>query len=400
MIYYKYQKFLNLNIRRTKMLAKTPPMGWNSWNTFARDVNEEIVLGAVDALVEKGYKDAGYEYIVIDDCWSLKERDNEGKLVADPEKFPHGMKYVADYVHSKGLKFGMYSCAGIRTCADYPGSFGHEYTDAKTFAEWGVDFLKYDYCNFPEFADTKNAYLTMSMALKASGREILFSACNWGVEEPWKWMRSVGVHMYRSTGDIFDNYKSFTDIIHSQDENFCMSAPGCFNDPDMLIVGMYGKGHVGEGHGYEGCTDTEYESHFVRWCLFSAPLMIGGDIRNMSPFCEKLMQNKALIAINQDEEARPPFKVKANNLDPMRGEIYVKHMSNNRFAIAFFNDYDKDGQMLLFLEAAGIPYHTGVTLDITDALTGEHIGVINQDFFKAEVKTHGCRIFTAELTTR
>ena len=382
------------------MLAKTPPMGWNSWNTFAKDVNEEIVLGAVDALVEKGYKDAGYEYIVIDDCWSLRHRDKDGKLVADPEKFPHGMKYVADYVHSKGLKFGMYSCAGVRTCAGYPGSYGHEYTDAKTFAEWGVDFLKYDFCYFPESGDNKNAYLTMSMALKASGREILFSACNWGTEEPWKWMRSVGVHMYRSTGDIFDNYASFTDIIRSQMGNLSMSAPGCFNDPDMLIVGMYGKGFVGEGNGYEGCTDTEYESHFVRWCLCGVPLMIGGDIRNMNPFCEKLLQNKTLLAINQDEECRPPYRVMANNYSKELGEAYIKHLSGNRFAIAFFNGHEKDGQMQLFFQEAGIPYHTGITLDITDAISGEHIGVIDQDFFQTDVPAHGCRIFVAEFAKR
>ncbi len=382
------------------MLAKTPPMGWNSWNTFAQKVNEEIVLGAVDALVEKGYKDAGYEYIVIDDCWSLKNRDKDGKLVPDPEKFPRGIKYVADYVHSKGLKFGIYSCAGVRTCAGYPGSYGHEYTDAKTFAEWGVDFLKYDFCYFPASGDNKNAYLTMSMALKASGREILFSACNWGTDEPWKWMRSVGVHMYRSTGDIYDNYKSFTDIIQSQEDKFCMSAPGCFNDPDMLIVGMHGIGHVGEGCGYEGCTDTEYESHFVRWCLCSAPLMIGGDIRNMSPFCEKLMQNKNLIAINQDEEARPPYRIDATSFQWSPKEVFIKHLSNNRFAIAFFNHADKETECQIFFQEAGIPYYSGVTFDITDALTDEHIGVIDQDYFKANVPSHGCRIFTAEFATR
>lgn len=382
------------------MLAQTPPMGWNSWNTFAHKVNEEIVLGAVDALVEKGYKDAGYEYVVIDDCWSLRDRDKDGKLVADPEKFPRGMKYVADYVHSKGLKFGIYSCAGVRTCAGYPGSYGHEYTDAKTFAEWGVDFLKYDFCFFPKSGDNKNAYLTMSMALKASGREILFSACNWGTDEPWNWMRSVGVHMYRSTGDIFDSYKSFTDIIQSQEDKLCMSAPGCFNDPDMLIVGMYGKGHVGEGNGYEGCNDAEYESHFVRWCLCGVPLMIGGDIRNMSPFCEKLMQNKTLIAINQDEEARPPYRIEATSFQWWPKEVYIKHLSNNRFAIAFFNHADKEAECQIFFQEAGVPYYSGVTFDITDALSGEHIGVIDQDYFKALVPSHGCRIFVAEFANR
>lgn len=209
------------------MLAKTPPMGWNSWNTFGADISEKLILETADAMVEKGYRDAGYEYLVIDDCWSLKERDAEGRLVPDPEKFPHGMKYVADYVHSKGLKFGMYSCAGLRTCAGYPSSYDHEYVDAQTFADWGVDFLKYDFCNFPATGNCKARYHRMSMALKATGRDILFSACNWGQQEPWKWMASIGAHMYRSTWDINDSYKSFRDIALSQIENLCMSGSGC-----------------------------------------------------------------------------------------------------------------------------------------------------------------------------
>lgn len=378
------------------MLAKTPPMGWNSWNTFGQNINEDIVLEIADTMVEKGYKDAGYEYVVIDDCWSLKERSRDGKLIADPEKFPRGMKYVADYVHSKGLKFGMYSCAGMKTCGGYPGSYGHEYADAKTFADWGVDFLKYDFCYFPKSGNAQNAYLTMSMALKASGREILFSACNWGHGEPWNWMRSVGVHMYRSTGDIFDSYKSFSDIILSQEDNWSMSAPGCFNDPDMLIVGMYGKGNVGID---SGCSDTEYEAHFAYWCMAGAPLMMGGDIRNMNSFSEKLLKNQRLIAIDQDEEARPPYMVHSNAIWD-NDRVYIKHLANNRFAIAFFNGHDTEMHPAFSLHEAGIPFYTGVTLDFTDAITGEHIGVIDQDAFSCNVPAHGCRVFTAEFAAR
>ena len=166
------------------MIVKTPPLGWNSWNTFASNINEALIREMADFMVNEGYRDAGYEYLVIDDCWSLKQRGADGRLVPDPEKFPHGMKAVADYVHSKGLKFGMYSCAGVRTCAGYPGSYDHEFVDAQTFADWGVDFLKYDYCNFPSSGNCKARYLTMSMALKATGREILFSACNWASRSP------------------------------------------------------------------------------------------------------------------------------------------------------------------------------------------------------------------------
>lgn len=170
------------------MIAQLPPMGWNSWNTFGKDISEELLFQITDTIIEEGYREAGYEYVIVDDCWALKERDPEGNLVPDPEKFPHGMKTVADYIHSKGLKFGIYSCAGILTCAGYPSSYDHEYQDARQFARWGVDYLKYDFCNFPDNADCKNRYLTMSMALKASGREILFAACNWGTEDSWNWI--------------------------------------------------------------------------------------------------------------------------------------------------------------------------------------------------------------------
>ena len=221
------------------ILAKTPPMGFNTWNTFGPNINEQMVLEMADVMAEQGYRDAGYKYVVIDDCWSLRERDENGNLVADPEKFPHGMKYVADYVHSKGLKFGMYSCAGTRTCAGYPASFDHEFQDARTFASWGVDFLKYDFCYFPSFANCKHRYLTMAQALRASGRDILFSACNWGVQEPWSWMRSIGAHMYRSTGDIWDNFPSTAAIMTSQMGNFNANAAGTVEEVAERIWGAY-----------------------------------------------------------------------------------------------------------------------------------------------------------------
>ncbi len=165
------------------MVKHTPPMGWNTWNTFGPNIDEGLIMKSADMLVESGLKDAGYEYVVIDDCWSLRERDKNGRLVADPEKFPHGMKYLADYVHSKGLKFGMYSCAGALTCAMYPGSYEHEFIDAKTFAEWGVDFLKYDYCNRSLTTPGDLLYKRMGIALANCGRDIFFSACSWGADD-------------------------------------------------------------------------------------------------------------------------------------------------------------------------------------------------------------------------
>lgn len=391
------------------MIARTAPMGWNSWNTFGPNINEELIRQMADVMVEKGYRDAGYEYLVIDDCWSLKQRDENGLLVADPEKFPHGMKAVADYVHSKGLKFGMYSCAGVRTCAGYPSSFDHEFVDAQTFADWGVDFLKYDFCNFPANGDCKMRYQTMSMALKATGREILFSACNWGREDPWHWMRSIGAHMYRSTGDIMDNFVSFTDIVKSQLPNFCDSGNFCFNDIDMLTVGMYGKGNVGIG---SKCTDNEYKVQFALWCMLSAPLMMGGDLRSMNEFCEKLMLNKELLAINQDEEARPPYVVQLGDLNvenpnPKDGEFpwviqeqtaltMIKHLSGGEFAIGLFNLSKSDAQISCIFADCGLPYTSGYGFEMTDVFTGEKLGVV-RDYYCPVIPGHDCRVFRCKL---
>lgn len=289
------------------MLAAKTPMGWNSWNTFGSNISEQLIMEMADTMAAEGYREAGYEYVIIDDCWSLKERV-DGRLVADPALFPHGMKYVSDYVHSKGLKFGMYSCAGFLTCAGYPSSYGHEVEDAGQFAEWGVDYLKYDFCNFPASGNARNAYLTMAMALRNSGRDILFAACNWGVENPSGWMRSRGAHSYRSTGDIFDVPKSYKDIFRSQAENIENNGPGCYNDMDMLIVGMHGKGNVG----LDGCSDTQYLQHFAMWAFMGSPLIIGSDLRALDEANKKTLLCKGLIEINQDPECRPAFLIGHN----------------------------------------------------------------------------------------
>ncbi len=349
------------------MLAKTPPMGWNSWNTFGPNISESLIMETADAMVERGLKDAGYEYVVIDDCWSLKKRDENGRLVADPEKFPHGMKYLSDYIHSKGLKFGMYTCAGTMTCATYPGSYDHEFIDAATFAEWGVDYLKYDNCYVPEHVSSPMLYRRMGMALKATGREILFSMCNWGVNDVHSWARSIGGHIYRSTGDIYDNAKSFQDIANSQLPLLGYSAPGCFNDPDMLICGMGGKGNVGAG----GCTPEEYKMHFTLWCMMNAPLMIGCDIRNCDEATLAMLKDPKLIAIDQDEEARPPIPVFKCAGYPENFFALFKHLSGNRYCLAHYNFNDKEAWAFMYLENFGIPVSSGYTLELYDMETGE-----------------------------
>lgn len=391
------------------MIAAKPPMGWNSWNTFGTNITEELICQIADVMAEQGFKEAGYEYVVIDDCWSLKERDENGNLVPDPEKFPHGMKAVADYVHSKGLKFGMYSCAGILTCAGYPSSYDHEFQDARQFAAWGVDFLKYDFCNFPDNADCINRYHIMSMALKASGREILFSACNWGSEKAWNWMRSIGVHMYRSTGDIFDNFRSFINIFQSQMDHFCQSGPYCFNDMDMLTVGMYNQGNVAIG---KPCTDGEYRMQFSLWCLAGTPLMMGADIRNLKPEMKELLLNKELIAVDQDAECRPPFLVNKrdafapqedmeNATEPfhvVKDQLFtfIKHLSNNEFVIAYYNLFDREWDMSCIFADAGVPYASGYGFSMKDMFTGEELGV-KRDYHIVTVPGHDCRLFRCRL---
>lgn len=373
------------------MLAQKAPMGWNSWNTFGEKINEQLIMEMADVMVKKGYRDAGYEYVIIDDCWSLKERE-DGKLVPDPKLFPHGMKYLSDYVHSKGLKFGMYSCAGFQTCAGYPSSYGHEFEDAKQFAEWGVDYLKYDFCNFPSSGNCKNAYLTMAVALRSCGREILLASCNWGVEDPSGWMRSRGAHTYRSTGDIFDVPKSYKDIFKGQVRNVENNAPGCHNDMDMLIVGMHGKGNVG----LAGCSDAQYLQHFAMWAFLGSPLIIGSDLRSLDGTNERTLLCKGLIEINQDEECRPAFLV-ANNGE--KTYVLAKLMSGNRFAIGFFNvagENSWEGTMSISFDDLGIHSESGLALNLTDAVTGESLG-IHRDGYRCTIDVDACKILVGEL---
>ncbi len=373
------------------MLGQKPIMGWNSWNTFGEKINEDLIKKIADTMVEQGYLDAGYNYVIIDDCWALKERVN-GKLVEDPKLFPNGLKSLSDYIHSKGLKFGMYSCAGFNTCAGYPGSFGYEFEDAKQFAEWGVDYLKYDFCNFPKSSDAANAYLTMSMALRNSGRDIIFAACNWGKFDSSAWMRSRGAHTFRSTGDIYDNYKSFTDIFRSQIENFENSAPGCFNDMDMLIVGMNGSGNVGLG----GCDNNEYNMHFTMWAFYGTPLIIGADIRKISPEAKEILLNKDLININQDNECRPPFILRKYKNDTY---AFMRILDNGKFAIAMFDlneDTEKVDYISVSFDDAGIRSNKGRKVKVTDAINHKDLGIfsdgIRQEIYGKQFMVYICEV--------
>ena len=375
----------------------TPPMGWNTWNTFGENIDERLVLESVDKFLELGLKDAGYEYVVIDDCWSLRERDPKtGEIVPDPAKFPHGMKFVADYVHSKGLKFGMYSCAGVRTCADYPGSFGHEFLDARTFARWGVDFLKYDYCDMPFYDKAEFYYRRMGQALRLSGRDILFSACNWGREDVWRWIRSTGAGMYRSTGDIFDCFGSMRSIALSQLPKFDTSAPGCFNDMDMLTVGMFKKGHVGkpEFAGTDQPTFEEYKVQFAAWCVWGAPLMLGCDIRSMEPEILELVTNRELLRIDQDRLALQAFAAETVHPDKAEPRVVARLLDGGDMALMFVNFGETEVSGRMHLEKLGLPYDSGLRLVLHDAFSGA-VSQSGRDTVSYRLPPRSCEVYRA-----
>lgn len=396
------------------MVVNKPPLGWNSWNTFAAEINEQVVLETADKMVSSGLKDAGYEYVVIDDVWALRERDENGRLVPDPEKFPHGMKYVADYIHSLGLKFGMYSCAGYMTCAMYPGSYEYEWIDAKTFAEWEIDFLKYDFCFHPMSVNPDVLYKRMSLALANSGRDILFSACSWGAEHTKHWIKETGAHMWRSTGDIFDTWESIKSIALSQIDAREYNGHGCFNDMDMLVVGMNGKGFVG----LKGCTVEEYRLHFSLWALMGSPLMIGCDIRNMDEDTKSILLNKKVIEINQDPSATQPYLVTSerftvNNARTPSDPLFVsetnwykdlcvlaKILSNGDIAIGFFNFSDSTSNVwhsILLPDMLGLPITSGKTLELEDLWTGEKVKTFNGVVRLPDIAAHNCRLFRAKI---
>lgn len=372
------------------MIKHLPPMGWNTWNTFAENINEELILASADVFVSSGLKDAGYEYVVIDDCWALKERDKDGRLVPDPEKFPHGMKYVSDYIHSKGLKFGMYSCCGTMTCAGYPASYNREFIDAATFAAWGVDFLKYDYCFKPSSSEGKLLYRRMGLALASCGRDILFSGCSWGFDKTHEWIGSTGANMWRSTGDIFDTWESLKSLIVQQYDILPFGGQGCFNDMDMLIVGMKGRGHVG----LKGCTDEEYKLHFAAWCLLESPLMIGCDIREMTEETKAILTNPILLSIDQDARCNRPYIIKfvGNNDYP----IIVRHLENGDIALGFFNLTDSSANFWVPTDDIGVPILQGKRLEGTEAYTGEKITDVNATL-SAFLEPHTCKVYRLKI---
>jgi alpha-galactosidase len=359
-------------------LALTPPMGFNDWNAFGCNTSEQLIEQTADYFVSSGLKAAGYEYVNIDDCWQEKTRDANGQLVADPTKFPDGIKAVADYVHSKGLKLGIYEDAGTTTCGGYPGSLGHEQTDAETFASWGVDYLKYDQCNIP-FANypgetheqiDQQLYTTMSNALAATGRPIVFSMCN-GTDPaalPWLWGAPVS-NLWRTTTDIQDNFASMVANVMDNAQLAQYAGPGHWNDPDML--------EIGNG----GMTDTEYKSEFSLWSEMAAPLIIGTDLRKATPETLAIYSNPDVIAVDQDSLGKQGVLLSSTD----GHDVFAKPLANGDVAVALFNASGTAATISTTAGAVGLGHASAYQLkDLWSKQVTESAGAIS-----AFVPAHG-----------
>ncbi|MFD5825047.1 glycoside hydrolase family 27 protein [Lentzea sp. NPDC060358] len=323
--------------------AAGPPMGWNSWNRFGCDIDEQLIRGQADALAGSGLRDAGYSFVVVDDCWMAHERDAQGRLQADPATFPSGMKALGDHVHGLGLEFGLYSSAGAETCEGRPASRDHEEVDARTFAEWGVDFLKYDYCESengdrPAGAPARDRYAKMSAALRATGRPIVLSVVEWGDERPWEWAHDAGGTMWRTTRDIKPDWPNITGTLDQQAGLERYARPGGWNDPDMLQVG-------------NGLDEDETQFHMTMWCLLNAPLMAGNDLSAMDPITSGALLNRALLDVQRDFGDGQGRRLR----DDGDTEVWAKGMSDGSVALALLNRGTGHTTVTTSTAEAGLP---------------------------------------------
>ena len=332
-----------------RLIAAAPPMGWMTWNYFADNINEKELREMADAMVSSGMLKSGYRYLFIDDGWQ-GGRDKRNNIIADPVKFPSGIKALADYVHTKGLKLGIYSDAAQLTCAGYTGSLNFEEQDARTFAQWGIDYLKYDYCGAPADSATAVArYKKMGDALRKSGRDIAFGICEWGDRKPWHWAAEAGGQLWRTTADVRDKWRStkpyntakelhgvgagILDIVDINSSLNEYAKPGAWNDMDMLVVGLYGKKGPSGDLGGTGCSDTEYQSQMSLWSMMASPLAATNDIRNMNAVTKRILLNEEIIAINQDSLGKQAeLKINDENWS-----VFVKPLSNGDYAVAILN---------------------------------------------------------------
>lgn len=319
-------------------LPATPPMGWSSWNKFGCAIDESTVRQHADALVATGMARAGYEYVNVDDCWMAPARDAAGRLQADPSRFPSGIEALADYVHARGLKFGLYQSAGRLTCQKLPGSLDHEVSDAQTFADWGVDLLKYDNCS-NEGRPAQERYGAMAQALAGTGRQIALVICDWGDSRPWTWARGVGAAAWRTYGDIADTWDSMLAIVDHQVGLESFSGPGGWNDPDSL--------QVGNG----GMTDEQYRAQLSMWAVLNAPLIAGNDLRAMDTATRELLTNPAVLEVNQDWGGQQGRRV----LSDGPREVWAKPMSTGDAAVVLLNRGEAAQQISITPTELGLP---------------------------------------------
>ncbi len=349
-------------------LAATPPMGWNSWNHFQCRVSDAVIRAAADAIASDGMKAAGYTYINIDDCWQ-GQRDAQGNIQPN-SKFPD-MKALADYVHGKGLKIGIYSSPGPKTCAGYTGSYGHELQDARTYAKWGIDYLKYDWCSASHVykpSQMQAAYTKMSKALKSAGRPIVFSLCQYGEQAVWRWGASVGGNLWRTTDDISDHYDRMSVIGFDQNGLQRFAGPGHWNDPDMLEVG---NGHMNR---------DEYLTHMSLWCILAAPLLAGNDLSKMTPETLAILTNREVIAIDQDPGGIQGHRITQEG--PL--EVWMKPLADGSKAVGLFNRSEWLMQMKVNFSDMGI----SGSASVRDLWAHKDLGTFTGSF-SAEVPRHG-----------
>ena len=376
-------------------LTPKPPMGWMTWNLFQGNINEQLIRETADAMVEGGFRDAGYEYIFIDDLWQ-GGRDRQNNIIPDPEKFPNGMKALADYVHSKGLKLGIYSDAAQLTCGGWTASLGFEEQDARTFASWGIDYLKYDYCNAPEDSATaRHRYRTMANALQNSGRDIVLGICEWGQRQCEEWCEEVGGQLWRTSYDVRDMWKDIVkeggmgiiDIVNVTAPLARYVRPGQWPDMDMLVIGLNGTGGPSSDLGGVGCTQTEYQTQMSMWCMMASPLAMTNDLRKVSEDDRRILLNPEIIAINQDVLGKAAERKVMND----NYQIFVRPLADGSHAVALLNTSEKP--LTLTADFASLGFAGKYT--VRDVWQHKDV-VHNASKWKGRVMPHETRVFVVK----
>lgn len=376
-------------------LTPRPPMGWMTWNLFQGNINEQLIRETADAMVEGGFRDAGYEYIFIDDLWQ-GGRDRQNNIIPDPEKFPNGMKALADYVHSKGLKLGIYSDAAQLTCGGWTASLGFEEQDARTFASWGIDYLKYDYCNAPEDSATaRHRYRTMANALQNSGRDIVLGICEWGQRQCEEWCEEVGGQLWRTSYDVRDMWKDIVkeggmgiiDIVNVTAPLAKYVRPGQWPDMDMLVVGLNGTGGPSSDLGGVGCTQTEYQTQMSMWCMMASPLAMTNDLRKVSEEDRRILLNPEIIAINQDVLGKAAERKVMND----NYQIFVRPLADGSHAVALLNTSEKP--LTLTADFASLGFDGKYT--VRDVWQHKDVAR-NASKWKGRVTPHETRVFVVK----